>query len=193
MAMNKRGRSVARLPAVMARPCSTVDQMAISSVDPGRISFQRCRPVQVLTKKVGRVEKVDKGQTRNDSSTGNAAHCDQGDQSNLCPPLQLQMPDHKGWDNGKRKIRNDAEDAVDIAKDGDDSIIDAFPLLRDAVPHVRDGVALEETDKEKGTSGNDRDQHGHVDNPVMIISSQYLCRQHHGHSPRVEFPNADAQ
>jgi hypothetical protein len=38
MAMKKSGRSVARLPAVIARPCSTDDQMAMSSVDPGRVS-----------------------------------------------------------------------------------------------------------------------------------------------------------
>jgi hypothetical protein len=32
MARKKSGRKVARLPAVMARPCSTVDQIAISVV-----------------------------------------------------------------------------------------------------------------------------------------------------------------
>ena len=34
MARKKSGRRVARLPAVMARPCSTEDQMAMSRVAP---------------------------------------------------------------------------------------------------------------------------------------------------------------
>lgn len=38
MAMKKSGRRVARLPAVIARPCSTDDQIAISVVDPSRVS-----------------------------------------------------------------------------------------------------------------------------------------------------------
>lgn len=33
-AVRKRGCNVAREPAVMARPCSVVDQIAISTVDP---------------------------------------------------------------------------------------------------------------------------------------------------------------
>jgi hypothetical protein len=38
MQRKKSGRSVARLPAVIAKPCSTVDQMAMSSVAPDGVS-----------------------------------------------------------------------------------------------------------------------------------------------------------
>jgi hypothetical protein len=38
MARKKSGRRVARLPAVIARPCSIVDQMAMSVVAPELVS-----------------------------------------------------------------------------------------------------------------------------------------------------------
>lgn len=98
---------------------------------------------------------MNKGQTRNDGSTCDTTHGDEGNQGNLCPRLQLQMPDEESRDDGEGKIGNDAKDAVHVAKNGDDSVVDAFALLRSAVPHVRDGVALEKADKEEGTSSND--------------------------------------
>lgn len=97
---------------------------------------------------------MDKGQACDDGSACDAAHGNQGDQCNLCPPLQLQMPDQESRDDGKSKVGNDGEDAVDIAEGGNDGVVDALSLLRSAIPHVRDGVALEEADKEKGTSGD---------------------------------------
>ena len=91
---------------------------------------------QVLTKKVGRVEEVNKGQTRDDSGTCDATHGNQGNQSNFRPRLQLQMPDEESRDNGKGEIGDNAEDTVHVAKDGDNGIVNALSLLRSAVPHV---------------------------------------------------------
>ena len=59
IAMKNSGRRVARLPAVMARPCSTEDQMAMSSVDPDEISKSHNRESGELTEEVWRVEVVD--------------------------------------------------------------------------------------------------------------------------------------
>lgn len=64
------------------------------------------------------------------------------------------MPDQESGDDGKSKVGNDGEDTVDIAESGDDGIVDALSLLRSAIPHVRDWVALKEANKEKGTSGD---------------------------------------
>ena len=64
------------------------------------------------------------------------------------------MPDQESGDDGKSKVGDDGEDAVNVAEGGDDGIVDALSLLRSAIPHVRDRVALEEADEEKGTSGD---------------------------------------
>ena len=111
---------------------------------------------------------MDKGQTRHDGSTRDATHGNQGNQGNLGPCLQLQMPDEESGDDGKGEIGNDAEDTVHITKDGDDGIVNALALLRSAVPHVRNGVALEKADKEESTSGNNGNAHGGVDDPAKI-------------------------
>jgi hypothetical protein len=53
IARKKSGRRVARLPAVIARPCSTVDQMAMSVVAPGHVSIARSTGKEWLTEEVG--------------------------------------------------------------------------------------------------------------------------------------------
>ena len=64
------------------------------------------------------------------------------------------MPDEKSRDDGKGKIGNNAKDTVHVTKDGNDSVVNACSLLRSAIPHVRNGRALKEADKEESGSGN---------------------------------------
>jgi hypothetical protein len=41
-------------------------------------------------------------------------------------------------------------------------------LLRSAIPHVRNRVALEQTNEEKGASSDDRDTHCTPDDPDVL-------------------------
>lgn len=69
MARKKRGRKVARLPAVIASACSTVDQIAMSVVAPMSVSHTPCTTYTELTQKVRRIEVLNIGQARDDGST----------------------------------------------------------------------------------------------------------------------------
>lgn len=68
--MRRRGRRVARLPAVIPRPASTLDQMAIwyvASRVKDLVSFVRALALfsgeSVHTEEIGVVESVDEGHT----------------------------------------------------------------------------------------------------------------------------------
>ena len=111
-------------------------------------------------------------QSRDDCCTRNASHGDQRDQSDLGPPLQLQVPYQEARDDSKGEVGDDTENAVDVAERGDDSVVDALSFLGSPIPHVRDGVALEKTDEEEGASSDDRDAHGAVDDPEGLS----ICR-----------------
>lgn len=129
------------------------------------------------TQEVRCVEVVDEWQSRDDRRTRNAAHGDQRNQSDLSPPLQLQMPYQEARNNREGEVGDDAEHAVDIAKRGDDSVVNALSLLRSAIPHVRNRVALEQTNEEKGASSDDRDTHCTPDDPDILSA----CRKHDLH------------
>ena len=120
---------------------------------------------------------MDEWQSRDDRRTRNAAHGDQRNQSDLSPPLQLQMPYQEARNDSEGEVGYDAEHAVDIAKRGDDSVINALSLLRSAIPHVRNRVALEQTNEEKGASSDDRDTHCTPDDPDVLS----VCRKHDLH------------
>lgn len=111
---------------------------------------------------------MNKGHARDNCSTCYATHGDQWDQSNLGPPLQLQVPYQESRNDSESEVGDDTEDTVDVAESGDDCIIDTLSFLRSAVPHVRDWVALEETDEEESASSDDRDAHGTVDDPDIV-------------------------
>jgi len=116
---------------------------------------------------------VDERHAGDDRSTCDAPHSDQRDQSDLGPPLQLQVPYQKARNDGEREVGDDTENTVDVAESGDDCVVDALSFLRSAVPHVRDWVALEETDEEESASSNDRDAHGTVDDPDILSQCCY--------------------
>lgn len=124
------------------------------------------------TKEVWRVEVVDKWHARDDRSTCDAAHSDQRDQSNLGPPLQLQVPYQEARNNSEGEVGYDTEDTVDVAESSNDCVVDALSFLRSSIPHVRDWVALEETDEEESASSDERDKHGTVDDPGILSACQ---------------------
>jgi hypothetical protein len=84
---------VARLPAVMARPCSTDDQMATSTVSQrksGELSLvikgNRARTAALALFRVSwEVEQDEQGSLH-------ATHGEKWDQGDLGPALQLQVP-----------------------------------------------------------------------------------------------------
>lgn len=110
---------------------------------------------------------------RDDRSTCDATHGDQRDQSDLGPPLQLQVPYQESRNDSESEVGDDTEDTVDVAESGDDCVVDALSFLRSAVPHVRDWVALEETDEEESASSDNRDAHGTVDDPDILSQCCY--------------------
>lgn len=90
---------------------------------------QRKRGMKSLTEEIRRIELGKERQARNDSSTGNAAHSKEWNQSNLCPPLQLQVPDQESRQEGESEVGNDAEDTVNETKCDNDSVVDASAIL----------------------------------------------------------------
>ena len=118
---------------------------------------------------------MNKRHARDDRSTCDATHRDQRDQSNLGPPLQLQVPYQESRNDSEGEVGDDTEDTVDVAESGDDCVVDALSFLRSAVPHVRDWVALEETDEEESASSDNRDAHGTVDDPDILSKCRYRC------------------
>jgi hypothetical protein len=78
------------------------------------------------------------------------------------------MPYQEARNNREGEVGDDAEHTVDIAKRGDDSVVNALSLLRSAIPHVRNRVALEQTNEEKGASSDDRDTHCTPDDPDVL-------------------------
>jgi len=135
---------------------------------------------------------MDERHACDDRSTCDAAHSDQRDQSNFGPPLQLQMPDQESRNDSEGEVGDDTEDTVDVAESGDDCVVDALSFLRSAVPHVRDWVALEETNEEESASSNDRNAHGTVDDPGIF--SQHCHKSSSlGCLPCVQFSNTNPQ
>lgn len=66
----------------------------MSSVDPREVSNCVLYGLveEVLTEEVGGVEVAKEWKARNDCSACYTTHGDQGDQSDFCLPLQLQIP-----------------------------------------------------------------------------------------------------
>lgn len=82
-----------------------------------------------------------KGEASDDGSTSNTSHSDERDKSDFSPTFELKVPNEEARDDGKSEVRDDTKDAVDVAKRGDDGIVNTSALLA-LVPHVGDGVAL---------------------------------------------------
>lgn len=74
------------------------------------------------------------------------------------------MPDDEPWEHGKRKIRNDAKDAVKVAEGDNNVHADAASLAR-LVPVVRNRMALEKGDEEEGNASHHGQHGGHVYGP----------------------------
>jgi hypothetical protein len=165
MARKKRGRRVARLPAVIAKPCSTVDQMAMSSVAPVVVSVgSRSRYENPLTEEIRRVEIFDKWKTCDDSCARNAAHGNERDQSNLRSSLQLKVPHKETRNDGKGEVGDDAEGAVRIGETNNEAV--AHTVVECVVfPESVYRPALKDCNKEKGTASNNGGEHGSVEDP----------------------------
>lgn len=100
-----------------------------------------------------------------------ATHGQKRYQGDLVPPLQLEVPDKESGDDGEGEIRDDTEDTVQVGESDDDFDVDARTGSAVVLgPEVLDGVALEESDEEKGKSGEEGDEHGSVDDPGMHLS-----------------------
>lgn len=99
-----------------------------------------------------------------------APHAHKKDDCNLGPLFQLQIPDHKGRQDGKSKVCQDAGHTVHIGECHDDVHRHArgrgvafTSLVLILVPVMRNWVALEECDEKKSQTGEDGAHRGHVD------------------------------
>lgn len=81
----------------------------------------------------------------------------------------MKIHDQEGRQYRKREIRDDTEGAVEVCKSDDDLNVNASPVLR-FVPEVRDRMALKQRDEEENRAGDDRDEHGSVDDPGVNFS-----------------------
>jgi len=74
------------------------------------------------------------------------------------------MPYQETRDNGKGKVRDDAESAICVAKSNDEVVRDASAGIR-FVPEVVYWLALENNDEEEGATSNNRSEHREVEDP----------------------------
>lgn len=93
-----------------------------------------------------------------------ATHAQKRNQSQFSPSLHLQAPDKEDRKKRKREIGNDSKDAVHESERDDNVGIETLAILI-AVPEVRDGVTLEESDEEEDDASKNGEGHGDVDGP----------------------------